>query len=65
MTDNVEMEDLKNNMCRWPFGDPQEDEFHFCGKLKHTDQPYCRKHIEMAYRPDPRRSKKSDKKKAA
>ena len=25
---------LKESMCRWPIGDPGEEEFHFCGRKK-------------------------------
>ena len=24
--------DLKTNTCRWPIGEPDEENFHFCGK---------------------------------
>jgi GcrA cell cycle regulator len=23
---------IKNNMCKWPVGDPAKDDFHFCGQ---------------------------------
>jgi GcrA cell cycle regulator len=35
--------------CRWPIGDPQETDFHFCGKRKVTDLPYCEFHARRAY----------------
>ena len=42
--------------CQWPFGEPGEDDFHFCGDPTHQTYSYCRKHVEMAYRePEPRR----------
>ncbi|MEE8296678.1 MAG: GcrA family cell cycle regulator, partial [Hyphomicrobium sp.] len=30
--------------CRWPIGDPQNTEFHFCGKNKVPGLPYCEFH---------------------
>ena len=41
--------DLKNNMCRWPIGDPEEENFHFCGKPTVTGKPYCAEHCKVAY----------------
>ncbi len=35
--------------CQWPFGDPDEDDFHFCGALALAHKPYCREHYELAY----------------
>jgi GcrA cell cycle regulator len=42
--------------CRWPIGDPQHAEFHFCGKTKITGLPYCEFHARRAFQPpQPRR----------
>ena len=41
--------DLKNNTCRWPIGDPENEDFHFCGKQTTTGKPYCPEHCKMAY----------------
>ena len=42
--------------CRWPIGDPQHVEFHFCGKSKVTGLPYCEFHARRAFQPpQPRR----------
>ena len=35
--------------CRWPFGDPLEQEFHFCGKPKNDGNPYCEFHMRRAF----------------
>lgn len=37
--------------CRWPIGDPQTSEFHFCGKNKVTGLPYCEFHARRAFQP--------------
>lgn len=35
--------------CRWPIGDPQTPEFHFCGKTKVSGLPYCEFHSRRAF----------------
>jgi len=42
---------LKESMCRWPIGDPSEEDFHFCGRKKVDTLPYCEHHARMAYQP--------------
>ena len=42
---------LLENHCRWPIGDPQEQDFHFCGKNKVTGLPYCEFHARRAFQP--------------
>lgn len=42
---------LEECHCRWPIGDPQEAEFHFCGKTKVTGLPYCEFHARRAFQP--------------
>lgn len=37
--------------CRWPIGDPQTPEFHFCGKNKVPGLPYCEFHARRAFQP--------------
>jgi GcrA cell cycle regulator len=42
--------------CRWPIGDPQMADFHFCGKDKVAGLPYCEFHARRAFQPpQPRR----------
>lgn len=41
--------DLKPNMCRWPSGDPRDDDFGFCGGRCATGLPYCDEHAKVAY----------------
>jgi len=41
--------DLKVNTCRWPVGDPEDEDFHFCGKQTTTGKPYCAEHCKAAY----------------
>lgn len=37
--------------CRWPIGDPQGADFHFCGKQKVDGHPYCEFHVRRANQP--------------
>jgi GcrA cell cycle regulator len=47
---------LTEACCRWPIGDPQQADFHFCGKKKVTGLPYCEVHARRAFQPpQPRR----------
>jgi hypothetical protein len=39
---------LAPGACRWPYGDPQRPDFHFCGSPV-TRKPYCEKHRTMAF----------------
>ena len=45
----VQLQDLKDRMCKWPHGDPQESDFHFCGGPSVPGLPYCEEHVKAAY----------------
>jgi GcrA cell cycle regulator len=42
---------INDRMCRWPIGDPSENEFHFCGRKPKSGSPYCEAHARKAYQP--------------
>src|SRR5262245_25245774 len=47
---------LTDACCRWPIGDPQQPDFHFCGRKKIPGLPYCEVHARRAFQPpQPRR----------
>ncbi len=46
---NVGLTELDNHTCRWPVGDPKDDNFHFCGKKVRIGQTYCEEHSAQAY----------------
>ncbi|HEY5046632.1 MAG TPA: GcrA family cell cycle regulator [Rhizomicrobium sp.] len=49
---------INDRMCRWPIGDPADNEFHFCGHRPKGGSPYCEAHARKAYQPQqPRREK--------
>ena len=37
------------NKCLWPYGDPKNLDFKFCGEPVLSGKPYCSKHCEIAY----------------
>jgi GcrA cell cycle regulator len=49
---------LEENDCRWPIGDPQHADFHFCGKAKEPGLVYCAHHARRAYQPPEMRKKR-------
>lgn len=51
MAERKSIQTLLENHCRWPIGDPQEADFHFCGKGKVTGLPYCEFHARRAFQP--------------
>lgn len=49
---------INDRMCRWPIGDPAENEFHFCGHKPKLGSPYCEAHARKAYQPQQLRREK-------
>ena len=45
---NLIISELKRG-CEWPEGHPSETGFHFCGKERFDEKPYCLKHCAVAY----------------
>jgi GcrA cell cycle regulator len=45
------MVNLEQNECRWPIGDPRDNDFHFCGERQASGRPYCAHHWAMAFVP--------------
>jgi len=43
------VETLEETSCRWPIGDPQHADFHFCGAEKVEGLPYCGAHCAHAF----------------
>ena len=54
---SLEMANLKPNQCRWPIGDPDSENFHFCGKTVFTGKPFCYEHCRLAYQFTPPKKK--------
>jgi GcrA cell cycle regulator len=51
------LQDLTESSCRWPIGDPQMADFHFCNKKKVPGLPYCEHHARRAFQPPSARRK--------
>jgi GcrA cell cycle regulator len=47
--EKISLVDLGANACRWPIGDPREENFGFCGDRKMMGLPYCSEHAKVAY----------------
>ncbi len=45
----LDLIDLDNHTCRWPIGDPKDENFHFCGRKVKIGQTYCEEHSLVAY----------------
>jgi GcrA cell cycle regulator len=46
---------LTERTCKWPIGDPLNDDFHFCGNESPDNSPYCTYHQRLAYQPSAER----------
>jgi len=61
LAERKSIQTLTECSCRWPIGDPQTPEFHFCGKNKVPALPYCEFHARRAFQPAmPRRRDRVD-----
>lgn len=45
----INLIDLDSRMCRWPVGDPKDENFNFCGCDAVAGLPYCEDHCRAAY----------------
>ena len=52
-----QLEELDENLCKWPIGHPNEKSFYFCGRTSLKDFSYCKLHLLYAYQP---KGKKED-----
>lgn len=41
--------DINENTCKWPYGDPLQGEFYFCGHGNEENSPYCKYHSKLAF----------------
>lgn len=45
----IPMTELGPSQCRWPIGDPEDENFGFCGDHAEDGSPYCAEHSAVAY----------------
>ena len=50
---------LNEKVCKWPIGEPGDDDFRFCGNRKENSSPYCAEHTRVAYQPLEKKKKKN------
>jgi GcrA cell cycle regulator len=51
LSERVTIMELREQMCRWPLGDPGREDFRFCGTKVGPGGPYCAHHAAIAYQP--------------
>ena len=47
----IGLEEIREDACRWPLGDPTSEEFVYCGVQTAKGRSYCAGHCRMAYKP--------------
>tara|TARA_B100000965_G_scaffold286073_1_gene243951 strand:+ start:415 stop:873 length:459 start_codon:yes stop_codon:yes gene_type:complete len=43
--------EIKDGLCRWPIGEPENSDFKFCGRSTNEGFVYCQTHHKVAYQP--------------
>ena len=56
-----QLEELDENLCKWPIGHPNEKSFYFCGRSSLKDFSYCKLHLLYAYQPKGKKEENNDK----
>ena len=56
-----QLEELDENLCKWPMGHPNEKSFYFCGRSSLKDFSYCKLHLLYAYQPKGKKDESTDK----
>ena len=56
-----QLEELNEDLCKWPIGHPDEESFYFCGRASLKDFSYCKLHLLYAYQPKGKKDESNDK----
>tara|TARA_Y100001935_G_C16981562_1_gene349062 strand:- start:38 stop:532 length:495 start_codon:yes stop_codon:yes gene_type:complete len=56
-----QLEELNEDLCKWPIGHPDEKTFYFCGRTSLKDFSYCKLHLLYAYQPKGKKEDVNDK----
>ncbi|MEL6476027.1 MAG: GcrA family cell cycle regulator [Pseudomonadota bacterium] len=51
MAKKLDLLELTERTCKWPIGDPAEENFFFCGLPCVPGKPYCEHHVAVAFQP--------------
>ena len=57
--DMVTVLTVKDSMCKWPIGDPADNNFGFCGHASSDGSPYCAEHARVAFQPAKKRERRA------
>ena len=52
-----QLEELTDDVCKWPINHPSDKDFYFCGRKSLKDFSYCKLHLLYAFQP---KGKKED-----
>ena len=55
-----QLEELTEDLCKWPIGHPDEKSFYFCGRSSLKDFSYCKLHLIYAYQPKNKKEESSN-----
>ena len=47
----IVFQDIRDGLCRWPLGEPEDINFKFCGRNTKEGIVYCQSHYKQAYQP--------------
>jgi GcrA cell cycle regulator len=47
----IDLLELTERVCKWPIGDPNDEDFAFCGLAAVPGKPYCPHHVAVAFQP--------------
>ncbi len=47
----ISLLELTERTCKWPIGDPTDEDFAFCGLSCVPGKPYCQYHVAVAFQP--------------
>ena len=56
-----QLEELTDDVCKWPINHPSDQDFYFCGRSSLKDFSYCKLHLLYAYQPKGKKEDSSEK----
>ena len=56
-----QLEELTDEVCKWPINHPDSKDFYFCGRSSLKDFSYCKLHLLYAYQPKGKKDEVTEK----
>ena len=56
-----QLEELTDDVCKWPINNPSDKNFYFCGRSSLKDFSYCKLHLLYAYQPKGKKEEVNEK----